>query len=484
MPEKVTMLTVYKLLPQTNCGKCGEVSCMSFAAKLLDRKAAVEECKPLIEEASKYGKQHQQLVKLLAPPVREVVIGVGDRAVKVGGKEVMYRHELTYHNPTALAVDVSDKLEDSEIVERCRKVEEYQVTRMGMPLRLDMVAIRCASDNPERFAQAVALAAKNCSLPMILCSFNPEALRLAVEQKGVFDRRPLLYAATKDNWREVATLALQYKLPLAVFAPNNLPLLKSLSRTLQAMGLRELVLDPGTYTEGHLLGETFNNFTMIRRAAIEQEDEELGYPLLAAPLTVWMAGENPGDPQALAFKEAYMASLFLVRFSDILILHALEPWTLLPLVSLRQNIYTDPRKPVAIEPGLREVGKPDRLSPVFVTTNFALTAYTVLGDLESAGISGYVLVIDTEGLAVEVSVAGGQFTSARVKQVVESSGIEKKVEHRKLILPGKAARLRGDVEDDTHWEVMVGPQDSSQIKDFLSKSWQVPEARPPEGRKT
>jgi acetyl-CoA decarbonylase/synthase complex subunit gamma len=179
-----------------------------------------------------------------------------------------------------------------------------------------------------------------------------------------------------------------------------------------------------------------------------------------------------------------MASLFLVRFSDILILHALEPWTLLPLVSLRQNIYTDPRKPVAIEPGLREVGKPDRLSPVFVTTNFALTAYTVLGDLESAGISGYVLVIDTEGLAVEVSVAGGQFTSARVKQVVESSGIEKKVEHRKLILPGKAARLRGDVEDDTHWEVMVGPQDSSQIKDFLSKSWQVPEARPPEGRKT
>ncbi|MCP8322410.1 MAG: acetyl-CoA synthase subunit gamma, partial [archaeon] len=184
---------------------------------------------------------------------------------------------------------------------------------------------------------------------------------------------------------------------------------------------------------------------------------------------VWM-GEKQ-DPITASYKEAYMASLFMNRYADLIIMHTLEVWSLLPVVTLRQNIYTDPRKPVSVESGLRTIGKPDEKSPVLLTTNFSLTYYTVANDLESTGINCYLLVLNTEGLAVEVSVAGGQFNPSNVKDLFSSSEIEKTVKHKKLIIPGMAARLKGDIEDSTNWEVIVGPRDSSQIKSFLAKYW-------------
>jgi acetyl-CoA decarbonylase/synthase complex subunit gamma len=280
--------------------------------------------------------------------------------------------------------------------------------------------------------------------------------------------RPLIYAATKDNWKDMAELALMYDCPLAVFAPNDLKLLRSLTKTLVAYGVKDLVLDPGTFpNEG--ISDTVSNFTMLRRAACRKGDELLGFPLIGTPITAWT--EHSDVPEINMWNEAYLASLLITRFADILVMHSAEGWVLLPTTVLRQNIYTDPRKPVAVEPGVKTFGKPNENSPVLMTTNFALTFYTVASDIESNGVDCYLLVIDTEGLAVDSSVAGRKLTSDKIAEALKEMKVEEMVKHRKLIIPGKAARLSGEIQELSGWEVLVGPRDSSEIPKFLQDKW-------------
>jgi acetyl-CoA decarbonylase/synthase complex subunit gamma len=241
-------------------------------------------------------------------------------------------------------------------------------------------------------------------------------------------------------------------------------------KTLLEYGVEDLVLDPGTFcSEG--LAETLNNFTMIRRSACKKGDELLGYPLIGVPMVAWM--ENAGVAEEIVkWREAYIAAMLIVHFADVLIMHSVDGWTLLPNVILRQNIYTDPRKPVAVEPGLKVIGSPDENSPVMFTTNFALTYYTVASDIESAKVNAYLLVVDTEGIAVESAVAGRKLTADKVAESIKACGVENKVKHRKLIIPGKAARLSGEIEEASGWQVLVGPTDSSEIPKFLQEKWQ------------
>jgi acetyl-CoA decarbonylase/synthase complex subunit gamma len=152
----------------------------------------------------------------------------------------------------------------------------------------------------------------------------------------------------------------------------------------------------------------------------------------------------------------------------------MDIWAMMPVITLRQSIYTDPRKPVSVDAAIKSIGSPNEASPVLITTNFALTYFTVANDIEASGVDCYLLVVDAEGLAVEVGVAGGQLTAAGINELVVSSGVADKVKHKRMVVPGKAARLKGDIEDTTGWEVMVGPQDSSQISDFLNKNWTSP----------
>jgi acetyl-CoA decarbonylase/synthase complex subunit gamma len=280
--------------------------------------------------------------------------------------------------------------------------------------------------------------------------------------------KPLLYAATKDNWKEISELAIMYNCPLVVSAPNDISLLKSLVKTMIDYGVQDLVLDPGTFTSTGLV-DTINNFTMIRRAACNIGDELLGYPLIGTPIVAWT--EASKSPTVNAWKEAYVASMLVTRFADILIMHGTEGWALLPLAVLRENIYTDPRKPVAVDPGLRTIGNPDENSPVLMTSNFALTYYTVEQDVESTGKSAYLLVVDSEGTAIDSGVAGRKLTAETVADTIKDTNLEEKVKHRKLIIPGKAARLSGEIEELSNWEVLVGPRDSSGIPKFLQEKW-------------
>ncbi len=347
----------------------------------------------------------------------------------------MYRHEFTYKNPTAIAIDVTDEMRDSEIVARVQKTENFTFEYIGNTLKLDMVAVRCTSGDADKFKASVKKVSETTKLPMILCTMSP-----AIMEAGLMaapKARPLLYAANQTNWKDMAELALMYDCPLVASAPNDLTSLVSLAKTLMAYGVKDIVLDPGTFiNEG--LPDTINNFTMLRRAATKGGEELAGLPLLGVPMVAWVdKGETADD--LIKWREAYVASMLVVRYADVLIMHGNDGWSLLPTTVLRQNIYTDPRKPVAVAPGLKVYGTPDENSPVMFTSNFALTYYTVASDIESNKLNAYLIVVETEGSAIDSGVAGRKLTAERVAEAIKASGIEKKVKHRKIINPAKQA---------------------------------------------
>ena len=464
--RELSPIDVYKLLPKTNCKECGVENCMAFATKIVNREITIDQCPPLLKKENE--KAYSQLKEMLKPPVKEVVVGVGDKAIKLGGKLIMYRHEFTYTNPTAIAIDVTDEMPEAEMLERLKKTEQFSYEYIGYTLKLDIIAVRSTSSDPEKFKAAVKKVVENTKLPLILCSLNANVLEAGL--MATPNAKPLLYAATMDNWKDVAELALMYNCPLVVSAPNDLSLLVSLTKTLLAYGVEDLVLDPGTFTNDGL-ADTINNFTMLRRAACKGGEELAGFPLLGVPMVAWVDKGEAAD-EIVKWREAYLAGMLITRYADVLIMHGNDGWSLLPNTVLRQNIYTDPRKPVAVEPGLKVFGTPDENSPVFFTTNFALTYYTVASDLESSKINAYLIVIDTEGSAVDSGVAGRKLTADKVAEALKATGMENKVKHRKLIIPGKASRISGEIEELSGWKVQVGPRDSSEIPKYIIDKWQ------------
>ena len=464
--KELSPIDVYKLLPKTNCKECGQDNCMAFATKIVNREVEIDSCKPLLKPEN--AKAYAKLQDLLKPAVKEVIVGVGDKAKKLGGKLVMYRHEFTYKNPTAIAIDVTDEMTPQEVEGRVKHTENYSFEYIGNTLKLDMIAVRSTSGDAEKFKATVKKVSELTQLPMVLCSLNSTILEAGL--MAAPKARPLLYAATKENWKDMAELALMYSCPLVVSSPNDLTTMVSLAKTLIAYGVTDLVLDPGTFAnEG--LPDTIDNFTMLRRAATRGGEELAGFPLMGVPMVTWVGkGETAED--LIKWREAYLAAMLIVRYADILVMHGNDGWSLLPITVLRQNIYTDPRKPVAVAPGLKVFGTPNENSPVMFTTNFALTYYTVASDLDSNKINAYLIVVETEGSAIDSGVAGRKLTAERVADAIKASGIESKVKHRKLIIPGKASRISGEIEELSGWKVHGGPRDSSEIPKYLIEKWQ------------
>jgi acetyl-CoA decarbonylase/synthase, CODH/ACS complex subunit gamma len=464
--KELSPIDVYKLLPKTNCKECGQDNCMAFATKIVNREIEIDSCKPLLKPEN--AKNYAKLKDLLKPAVKEITVGVGDKAKKIGGKLVMYRHEFTYKNPTAIAIDVTDEMPENEVVTRVQKAENFNFEYIGNTLRLDMVAVRSTSEDPDKFKSCVKKVSESTKLPMILCTLNP-----TVAEAGLMaapKARPLLYAATTENWKDMAELALMYNCPIVASAPNDLTSLVSLAKTLIAYGVTDIVLDPGTFpAEG--ISDTINNFTMLRRAATKGGEELAGLPLLGVPMVAWTdKGDTAED--LIKWRESYIASMLVVRYADVLIMHGNDGWSLLPITVLRQNIYTDPRKPVAVAPGLKVFGTPDENSPVLFTSNFALTYYTVASDIESNKVNAYLIVVETEGSAIDSGVAGRKLTAEKVADAIKESNIESKVKHKRIISPGKASRISGEIEELSGWKVLVGPRDSSEIPKYLIEKWQ------------
>ena len=461
-------LNLYKQLPQTNCKECGEETCMAFAAGLIDRSKKVEECKPLVKE-TKYAKKLAALKSIIAPELKMVLIGEGEKQVKVGGEDVMYRHQMTFFNKPPFAYDVSDNMEDAKLVERVKMISTWKKFYIGKWESVEMIAVRCVTDDPVKFAACVKKVMENSDFPLILCSFNPAVLKAGLEVAA--KARPLIYAANKDNWKEVAQLAFDYKVPVTLSVPFDLDALKSMVVTFAEMGLTDLILDPGTSPNGKMLQQSMLNFIKLRRAAVEEAQRDIAYPVMALPINAWMTTE---DPVRAAYWESVLTAAFVIRGGAIMIKHSLEAYSMMPDMHLRFNIFTDPRKPVQVKPGIYKVGNPGAESPVFVTTNFALTYYTVESDIASNSIDAYILCINTDGIGVQASVAGGQLNPTKIKDA--SAEADFKWETQKypaLVLPGMAAKFSGELEDlfGGKAKIMVGPEDSGRIIGWMKDYW-------------
>ncbi|MHA2360549.1 MAG: acetyl-CoA decarbonylase/synthase complex subunit gamma [Candidatus Thorarchaeota archaeon] len=457
-------LDIYPTLPGTNCGDCGEANCMAFATKLAEYTVKVAACTPLYE--AKYAKKLAKLEELIRPPVKEVMIGIGDKAAAVGGKLVLYRHDLRYSNETSFFMDVADNISSEAIASRVKAIEDWSYVYIGQELKLDGIALRGVSKDPATFAKAAKQISELSSWPIILCSLDPTMLSAAAD--AIADKRPLLYAATMDTWTEVGGIAAKHGLPLVAYAPGNLDNLTTLVGTLRAMGVEDLVLDPGNAFRAGL-GTTIDNFSMLRRSATVDDDELVGYPLLATPITVWADYREGEAPELTKWDEVLAGSALIIRYADILILHSLDMWTNLPMTFLRSNLYTDPVKPVAVEAGLMKFGEAGPDSPLMYTTNFALTYFTVESDIKQGNVDAWLLVVETEGMSVQSAVAGRKLTAEKVAEAIEEYRVTDKVKHRILVSPGMAARISGETEEASGWTVKVGPQDSSGIPKYLQE---------------
>ncbi len=467
---KLSPLQVTPLLPGTNCGQCKETTCMAFAVKLIDHIYDVTDCKPFITEKAKYAKKYEKLKELVMPPIRAVRVGTGNRAILIGGEEVLYRHELTYYSPTAIMVAVPDNNEEL-IEKRAKLVQDWSIYRIGTTLKLQGLAIRSVSNDPAMFAKAVKKAIATAEIPLILCSTNPAVLKAGAEAaKG---KNPLLYPATKDNWKEVTQIALANDCGVVAFS-MDLNELASLAVSMEQSGLEKIALDPGLIpTDGHL-ADSLDRFMMIRKAAIVKKDKSIGWPLVSVLATAWI-GKNPniseGERVEASFKEAELGTTFIGRASNMIIINSAESWMLLGLLIIRQAIYSDPRVHPSVDAKLYEIGKPKEDSPLFVTTNYTMTFFTVRDDLESLKLDAWLLLVNSEGICVESAVAGGQVKANHVADAIKESGVEKKVKHRIIIIPGLAARLSGELEGLSKWKVLVGPRDSSGIGPFMKAKW-------------
>ncbi len=460
---KLSPIQIYRLLPKTNCGKCGEESCMAFAVKLLNLQTTLDKCRPLVEDP-KYRKNYEELRKLLKKPVKDVYFGPEDRKIVVGGEYVMHRHELTLLTPTVIAVEIDDSMSQEEIERRLDFVKRFKYEYLGFELKIDTVAVKYVSGDSDRYMKVVEFVRERLGRPLILCSVDPRPLE---QMKQLLrDERPLIYGATESNWERMLSLCREVKVPCTISCPGNLDMLFSLVKTFNKYGVEDLCLDPGTFPKS--VGYTVKTFTAIRWLACNEEYELAGYPLVGVPATVWYT-DVPDDVKPLY--ESALAAMLLIRFADLLIMRSDKAFTYLPIVILRKNYYTDPRRPSTVTPGLKIVGNPDEYSPVLVTCNFALTYSIVTSDLEKGKANAYLLVIDTEGYAVDVSVAAGKFSPDVIAKFLKESGIENKVKHRVLIIPGKAAKLAPEIEEKTGWKVVVGPLDSSDLPKFLETKW-------------
>jgi acetyl-CoA decarbonylase/synthase complex subunit gamma len=438
-------LDIYKLLPKKNCKECGDPTCLTFAMKLAGGKADVELC-PYLDEQAK-----SVLGATTRPPIRLVRVGVGERFLKIGEETVLYRHEKTFYHPPGIVFRVSDTQSAEEIATITRRVRDEVFTRVGTDLRFSGIAIENRSGSAETFAKAVAaVEQQQAHLPPVLIAKDPAAFLAALVHCGSY--RPLLHAATGENFKEMCALAKQHGCPLVIRA-GSLEGLVRLVKDCTAEGVQDLMLDPAPEN----LGAFIFRSTQIRQLAITRSVPELGYPVyLDATLT--------------GLQDAALV-LGIVKYASVIVTSPLEPGPAKASLTLRQNIYTDPQKPIQMNPGLYRVGSPDRNSPVLMTVNFSLTFFTLQGYLESSRIPCFMLIVDTEGLSVLTAVAAGKLSETLVRDSLKKFDVENEVTHRKLIIPGYASPLSGRIEEATGWKVLVGPRDAAEIGEFLHEEW-------------
>ena len=437
-----TALEVFKHLPKKNCGKCNFPTCLAFAMQLANQKVKLSDC-PFVSEEAK-----AKLEASSAPPIRLVTIGDGPKKVELGDDTELYRHEKKFFHPTRYAIVISDSASDEEVEGKLQRARDLVFDRVGQTLALDMLAVRNDSGDASTFA-AMASRVANEGLPMVLMSDRPEALRQAAA--GL--TRPLLYAATAENVEEMAAVAKELKCPLALRS-EDLNTLADMAERARKAGVEDLMLDLAPQRAKDLVEKN----TIVRKNAVKKTFRGLGYPIVLNAC---------GDERAVL-----KAMLSTMKYGGIVLLDDLDPAHALPLFVLRQNIYTDPQVPIQVKAGLYPVNDPREDSPILFTTNFSLTYYTVLADIEKSKVPAWLLVVDTEGLSVLTAFSAGKLSAESVVTALEETSAKERSKKGTLIIPGMLSRMSGKLQELSGLKVVVGPRESSGIPKLL-KSGQI-----------
>ncbi len=433
-------IQIYKLLPQTNCKECGFPTCLAFAMKLAAKQVELSTC-PYVSDTSK-----AQLAESSAPPIRLISVKAGEFEVKAGNEIVLFRHDKTFYNRPGLFVQVDDVQSAEQIKAAVQDADAFSVNYVGIDLKVDGFAVRSSSGSPAQFAAAVQAVRKATKRPLTLISSDAKVM--AEGLKALAGEAPLICGANASNWEAFADLAKQANASLAV-SGSSLDELADLTEKIKGKGLENLVLDP----QGANLSDELAKNTLIRRLAVKKNFRALGFPVIAYPRTAAAAA------QAIA------------KYAGFIVLDKFSPDFVYPLLVLRQNIYTDPQKPIQITPGLYEINAPGPDAPVLVTTNFSITYFSVANEVEGAGLPAWLLVTDAEGMSVLTAWAAGKFDAERIAKAVKGFNVVDKVARKRIVLPGHVAVLSGELESELpDWEIRVGPREAVDLPSFMKQA--------------
>ena len=432
-------IQIYKLLPQTNCKECGFPTCLAFAMKLAAKQVELSAC-PYVSDESK-----EQLAASAAPPIRLISLKANGTEVKVGNEVVMFRHEKTFYNKPGLFLRV--KASDPDIAKKIATADAYNVNYVGMDFSLDGFAIEADGDLPA----AVKAVRDVTKRPLMLIGNDAAALDSSLSL--LTDESALIYAADSSNYEELADIAKKHKASLVVKA-DTLDDLADLTQKVKDKGIEDMVLDLG----GKNLGEWLAHSTQVRRLALKKNFKSLGYP------TIFFAAQNGLD------KEAVYASQAIAKYAGFVVIDTFAPEMIYPLLVLRENIYTDPQKPIQVQPGIYEINSPKPESPVLVTTNFSITYFAVANEVEGSGLPAWLVVTDAEGMSVLTAWAAGKFDAERIAKAIKSFNVADKVSKKRVVLPGHVAVLSGELEEElSDWEIRVGPREAVDLPAFMKQ---------------
>ncbi len=434
-------IQIYKLLPQTNCKDCGFPTCLAFAMKLAAKQVELADCPHVSEESA--GK----LSAASQPPVRPLAVKANGNEVKAGAETVLFRHEKKFVNHPGLILRVYDNESPDAIRAKVQPADEFMVDYVGIDLTMDGFAVQA---NGGDFSSAVRAVREVSHRPLVLIA-GVEDLKAGLAELAEGES-PLLCCANAGNWQEMAALAKENNASLAIEA-STVDGMVDLAEKVQKAGVKDIVLSP---TQRSLNGTLVAN-TVSRRMALKKNFRPLGFPIISYP-------GDWGDPA----REVVAAGQAIGKYSSFIVMDHFSPDTAYPLLVLRENIYTDPQKPIQVTPGLYEINDPGPDDPVLVTTNFSITYFSVANEVEGSGNKAWMLVCDAEGMSVLTAWAAGKFDAERIAKDAKRFGAPDKVSNKRIVLPGHTAVLSGELEEELpDWKVMVGPREAVDIPGFM-----------------
>ena len=444
----MTGMGIYKNLPKTNCKECGFPTCLAFAMQVAAKQKALTDCPHLSDDAK------GAFADSSAPPMKMVHIGPeGESEVKIGQETVMFRHEEKFHNAPALAGKISAATSDDEAKARLEQINKAVFTRVGEEISVGMAAVEVEGLSPDAAAGRAKALADASRVPLVLMGSDAGVLGAAVG--AIADKRPLIYRASAANAEAMIKVAAEAKCPLAVTA-DSLEALADIAKAATDAGVADVVLS----FDAHDTARSVRDITAARRAALKKNFRALGFPA--------MVDVSCDETD----RETVLAATFVAKYAGIIIINGIDGSEIIPLLTAVQNIYTDPQVPNTVESKLYEIGDVTENSPVMFTTNFALTYFSVEGEVERSKVPCYICVVDTEGLGVLNAYAGDKISAEKVVKTLAEQGAAEKVKHRKLIIPGLLPPFRAEIEDTSEWkEVIIGPENATGIPRFLAENW-------------